>query len=493
MASSSKPGASAMNSPVCFSALYFMNLRGEVLMERQYRDDVTRQMAGAFKTEILNGGKDRGNVPVVNVGACSFMYRRERDVYVVAVTRQNANAMLAFTFLEQLGVLFKSYFGTFSEASLKQNFVIIYELLDEILDNGFPQITAPAVLQSYITQKSIKSLLEGEENGRAKGGFNSGEDRARQVAMQVTGAVQWRPPGVAYKKNEVYLDIVESVSLLMSHEGAVLRSSATGVIQMRCLLSGMPELKIGLNDTLGMGGANQAREASGPRGEGGPSSGGGDGDAPRSSAGGARAGRKQIELADLQFHQCVNLSKFSAERTISFVPPDGEFELMKYRVTEAVSLPFKVMPMVKELGRTRMEVRVRVKACFPETQMALGVKLRIPVPRHTSRATCKGTAGKCKYKQAENALVWKIKRFQGGCELSLHAEVDLISTTEEKKKWTQPPLSMDFSVPMFTASGLRVRFLKVWEKSGYQSTKWVRYLCNSGAESKGGTYEIRCQ
>ena len=99
MASSSKPGASAMNSPVCFSALYFMNLRGEVLMERQYRDDVTRQMAGAFKTEILNGGKDRGNVPVVNVGACSFMYRRERDVYVVAVTRQNANAMLAFTFL----------------------------------------------------------------------------------------------------------------------------------------------------------------------------------------------------------------------------------------------------------------------------------------------------------------------------------------------------------------------------------------------------------
>ena len=39
MASSSKPGASAMNSPVCFSALYFMNLRGEVLMERQYRDD----------------------------------------------------------------------------------------------------------------------------------------------------------------------------------------------------------------------------------------------------------------------------------------------------------------------------------------------------------------------------------------------------------------------------------------------------------------------
>ena len=49
----------------------------------------------------------------------------------------------------------------------------------------------------------------------------------------------------------------------------------------------------------------------------------------------------------------MNLSKFSSEKTISFTPPDGEFELMKYRVTEAISLPFKVMPIVKELGRER--------------------------------------------------------------------------------------------------------------------------------------------
>jgi AP-2 complex subunit mu-1 len=41
---------------------------------------------------------------------------------------------------------------------------------------------------------------------------------------------------------------------------------------------------------------------------------------------------------------------------ISFVPPDGEFELMRYRVTEGISLPFKVLPIINELGRTRMEV-----------------------------------------------------------------------------------------------------------------------------------------
>ena len=37
--------------------------------------------------------------------------------------------------------LFKSYFGgEFSELSIKSNFVLIYELLDEILDFGYPQV-----------------------------------------------------------------------------------------------------------------------------------------------------------------------------------------------------------------------------------------------------------------------------------------------------------------------------------------------------------------
>ena len=37
--------------------------------------------------------------------------------------------------------VFKSYFGgEFSEQSLKSNFVLIYELLDEILDFGYPQV-----------------------------------------------------------------------------------------------------------------------------------------------------------------------------------------------------------------------------------------------------------------------------------------------------------------------------------------------------------------
>lgn len=49
---------------------------------------------------------------------------------------------------------------------------------------------------------------------------------------------------------------------------------------------------------------------------------------------------KSVELEDVKFHQCVRLTRFDNDRTISFVPPDGEFELMSYRLNTHVSIPF---------------------------------------------------------------------------------------------------------------------------------------------------------
>ena len=37
--------------------------------------------------------------------------------------------------------------------------------------------------------------------------------------MAVTNAVSWRTEGISYKKNEVFLDVVESVNLLVNSNG----------------------------------------------------------------------------------------------------------------------------------------------------------------------------------------------------------------------------------------------------------------------------------
>lgn len=79
----------------------------------------------------------------------------------------------------------------------------------------------------------------------------------------------------------------------------------------------------------------------------------------------------------------------------------------------------------------------------------------------------------------------RIPRLQGGAECTLTAMGDLTATTN-RVPWARPPIDVDFQVLMFTASGLLVRFLKVFEKSNYNSVKWVRYLTKAA-----GSYQIR--
>ena len=56
--------------------------------------------------------------------------------------------------------------------------------------------------------------------------------------LAVTNAVSWRTDGVKYRKNEVFLDVIESVNLLAGASGNVLRSEIVGAIKMRVYLSG---------------------------------------------------------------------------------------------------------------------------------------------------------------------------------------------------------------------------------------------------------------
>ena len=83
-----------------------------------------------------------------------------------------------------------------SEASVRANFSLIYELLDEVMDNGIPQITDASLLKEFIlTGKQNKPLSDIE--------------KLKQITVLATVAVSWRAEGLFYRKNEIYIDIIE--------------------------------------------------------------------------------------------------------------------------------------------------------------------------------------------------------------------------------------------------------------------------------------------
>eukprot|EP01114_Cavostelium_apophysatum_P006799 TRINITY_DN1827_c0_g1_i2.p1 TRINITY_DN1827_c0_g1~~TRINITY_DN1827_c0_g1_i2.p1 ORF type:complete len:414 (-),score=123.00 TRINITY_DN1827_c0_g1_i2:50-1291(-) len=406
-------------------------------------EELNRGVTNAFRMNVI-GAKDIRS-PIKLMQNTSFIHIRSQDVYLVAVTKHNVEAVLVFEILYKIAEIFRGYFGgKLDEEAIKNHLTLTYEILDEIMDYGYAQNLSLDTLKAFIFQKGAIKPEKIQDGTVGK------------ITSMVTGACPWRNPDTFHKKNELYIDVVESVNLLVATDGKKLRADVSGSIQIKCLLSGMPECKFGLNDKLTMD-KERSAGVSKPKGLG-------------------------IAIDDCTFHTCVRLSKFDTDRTISFVPPDGEFELMKYRTTENIEVPFTVTPIVKEHSRTRLEVKVAVKSNFKRDQFGTGVTVKIPLPKNTALVKIHTQSGKGKYRPEEGAIVWKIRRFPGETKYIIAAEVELAASVSlQKKAWSRPPISMEFQVPMFTASGLHVRFLKVLEmKQQYQAIKWVRYLTQAG-------------
>lgn len=85
-------------------------------------------------------------------------------------------------------------------------------------------------------------------------------------------------------------------------------------------------------------------------------------------------------MEDVKFHQCVRLSRFENDRTISFIPPDGEFELMSYRLSQQVKPLVWVEASVESHRGSRVEYMVKVRGQFKRRSTANNVEIWVPVP-----------------------------------------------------------------------------------------------------------------
>jgi len=417
------------------SAIYILDVKGKVLISRNYRGDIDMAAIEKFMPLVTEREDDGQLSPIIQTDEATFCYVKVSNLYVVSSTRINANVSLVFEFLHKVVNVCGEYFKEIEEESIRDNFVIVYELLDELLDFGYPQTTDSKILQEYITQEGHKLEV------------------APRPPMAVTNAVSWRSEGVKYRKNEVFLDVIEGVNLLANSSGNVLRSEIVGSIKMRVYLSGMPELRLGLNDKV-------LFESTG------------------------RGKSKSVELEDVKFHQCVRLSRFDNDRTISFIPPDGEFELMSYRLNTHVKPLIWIESVIERHAHSRVEFMVKAKSQFKRRSTANNVEVVIPVPADADSPKFKTSVGSVKYTPEKNCIVWTIKSFPGGKEFLMRAHFGLPSVVCGDLEG-KPPIQVRFEIPYFTTSGIQVRYLKIIEKSGYQALPWVRYI------TQDGDYQLR--
>ncbi|GJN17943.1 hypothetical protein PR202_gb05051 [Eleusine coracana subsp. coracana] len=498
------------------SALFLLDIKGRVLVWRDYRGDVSALQAERFFTKLL-----------------------DKEV-------------------------FKHYFEELEEESLRDNFVVVYELLDEMMDFGYPQYTEAKILSEFIKTDAYRMEV------------------SQRPPMAVTNAVSWRSEGIRYKKNEVFLDVVESVNILVNSNGQIVRSDVVGALKMRTYLRGGKQeakdtwwwndkvqraikekkecfkrlhldksatniegykiakraakravsvakgqaydnlyqrlgTKEGEKDIYRMARIRERKtrdinqikcikdgvdrlltlceKNSGDRDRGSfeedeecgmPECKLGLNDRVLLEAQGRATKGKAIDLDDIKFHQCVRLARFENDRTISFIPPDGSFDLMTYRLSTQVKPLIWVEAQIEKHSRSRIELMVKARSQFKERSTATNVEIEVPVPLDATNPNIRTSMGSASYAPERDAMVWKVKSFPGGKEYMCRAEFSLPSiTAEEAVPEKKAPIRVKFEIPYFTVSGIQVRYLKIIEKSGYQALPWVRYI------TMAGEYELR--
>ena len=101
--------------------------------------------------------EDADERPVWLEHGTTYVYVKYNNLYLMAVTQRNSNAAMILLFLYRLVEVLKDYFRELEEESIRDNFVITYELLDEMMDFGYPQVCPPPNRRPTVASASARA------------------------------------------------------------------------------------------------------------------------------------------------------------------------------------------------------------------------------------------------------------------------------------------------------------------------------------------------
>lgn len=133
--------------------VFFLSSRGDVLASRSYQEPLESGRHDAFFGAVM---KNPTAPPVLAVGDTQFVHILHRGVYVVCATQENVSPSETFEFMRTLVKLIKDFCGVFGEDAIRRNFILVQEILDEVLDAGYIQTTDVGQLMTRIKSQAAQ-------------------------------------------------------------------------------------------------------------------------------------------------------------------------------------------------------------------------------------------------------------------------------------------------------------------------------------------------
>jgi len=418
------------------SSLFILSDIGDVLIEKHWKGLINRTICEYFWDQVLASKKDNSIVPPIISTPKYYLINIQRDkVYFLGVLQSEVPPLLVIDFLQRIYETFVAYFdGTITEASIKDHFVVVYQLLDEMGDNGFPFTTELNFLKEMIKPSGVISNVISSVTG-------SSGNVTDALPNGSLGAINWRKTGIKYASNEIFFDIIEEIDCIIDNNGHTVSCEINGEILANCRLSGMPDLTLTFNN-------------------------------PRM-------------LDDVSFHPCVRYSKWENDRVLSFIPPDGQFKLFTYRVKGVTQLPLFVKPQIsfgEGGGRVNVSAGPKGGPMMSNSKTVIeNVLLTIPFSKSVSTTNLSCNVGSYSMEEATKVCKWNIGRIPKDKSPLLSGYVNLIPGQPAPE--SNPSIMVQFKITGYAISGLSIDVLTCSE--AYKPYKGVR------AVTKAGKYQVR--
>ncbi|KAL0206561.1 hypothetical protein P9112_001868 [Eukaryota sp. TZLM1-RC] len=415
---------------------------GEVIVMKQCLHETPRSVCNHFwqhVKELPHGEAE----PIFVAGSFRLVHILYESVYWVAITKSDTFALSLCDYIHHIQKTTCNYIKGASSDHLTSHFDTVFLILDQLIDAGNPSLIEPHTLDTFFGS-ATSSLKE-----QSSGGFSSS-----QGLCDTPMKVLWRPEGVKYSTNEIFLDFIEQVNCVMDFNGVVLSSAVNGKVIAKSKLSGHPELTLHF---------------------------------------------KNPGIIDhCMLHRCARLKKWSRDRLVSFVPQEGSFQLMNYVVSNASPLPVsaKVTMNVTESNDENEEVEVNIQVTpksLPEginfENLVVSFPLTSTVSSHSLTANV-GSYSRKSFKEGSDFCVWKIGKIPPNKMPVLSGTISLSKSVEEGESLygaaseSSLPIAIDFTIPSYSYSGLKVDHLHVGSEI-YKVFKGVKY------ETQAGEYWVR--
>lgn len=457
-------------------SIFILSPTGEVLIERHFRGVTSRSVCDYFwerASAAMNhhGGlstastvlPDGETVPPImqvpeNNHGTLYLFSILRDgLSYLAICPSEVSPLLVIEFLHRIADIFVDYFGSpADESAIKENFSTVYQLLEEMVDYGWPLTTEPNALKAMIRPPTLVGKLQSVVTG----GSNAIVSEA--LPSGTVSNMPWRAAGVHYTNNEIYIDIVEEVDAIVNVTGNVVSSDVSGSIQAQSHLSGVPDLLLTFKDP--------------------------------------------DVIDDCSFHPCVRYGRFEMDKVVSFVPPDGDFELMRYRVRNTAARMFHPPVLCNPMwhygdstkvsggsssimnGRVSIALSVRSVSSLVLSATRRGpmvvedVAVTIPFPKMVRTTSLDVNMGSVIYDEATKVARWTIGKLDQTKRPQLNGTMVLETS---RKPQDNQNLTLSWKIPLASVSGLSVSGLSLTGER-YSVYKGVRNI------TKSGRFQVRC-